>query len=339
MMGREMVELLLAEAYRTVEPGGCVSFAFQGGEPTLAGLDFFRYFVGRARALVPEGVELVFSIQTNGILLDENWARFFYDEGFLVGISIDGTEDIHNAHRVDAQGKGTWTTVRERVALLQRYQVETNALCVVTRSCAREPQKVYEELKALGFRFIQFIACLDPLEMERGGMPYSLLPEDYGTFLCQMFDLWYEDWEKGKYHSIRLFEDYVHILLGDGSSTCATCGQCGSYFVVEGDGSVYPCDFYALDEWRLGRLDELPLEEMAEGAAAKQFFAWGREKPAECGRCRWRSLCNGGCKNDWMQKSDGYHNYYCTAFQKLFEHGASRILRIAQAERRARMGL
>lgn len=328
LMTAETADLLLKEAYRAVAPPGSISFAFQGGEPTVAGLAFFQRFVDRARALCPTGVRLAFSIQTNGILLDQDWADFFRQEDFLVGVSLDGFKELHNAHRVDGQG-GTWNRVRKNAELLLRSGVKTNVLCVVTAQCARSPQKVYQSLKRLGFDYMQFIACIDPMGEGRGQAPFSLTPKAYGEFLCTLFDLWYQDWEKGEYHSIRLFDDYIHILLGDGGSTCATCGQCGSYLVVEGDGTLYPCDFFSLDEWRLGKLGERPLEELAQGETARRFLAWGREKPAQCARCPWRRLCNGGCKNDWVQDGDGARNYYCEAFQMLFAHGADRMVRMA----------
>ncbi len=328
VMREETVELLLRETYRAADSRSLVSFAFQGGEPTVAGLEYFRHFTSRARELKPPGVELSFSIQTNGTLLDDEWARFFKDEHFLVGISLDGFPDLHNAHRIDTEGKGSWNRVAKSAALLQKAGAEVNALCVVTAQCARSPQKAYQTLKKLGFDYIQFIACLDPIGEERGSRPWSLKPEAYGRFLCQLFDLWYRDWEQGEYHSIRLFDDYIHLLLGDGGSTCATCGSCGAYFVVEADGSVYPCDFFALDEWRLGRLGEQSLEEMAASETAERFLAWGREKPPECADCPWKNLCNGGCKNDWTQG----HNYCCEAFRMLFDHAYERMRVIARAE-------
>lgn len=337
-MSFETVDLLLTQAFQALAPRGRAVFAFQGGEPTLAGLDFFRRFVRQARTLCPPGVEMSFSIQTNGILLDEEWAEFFRREDFLVGVSIDGFKELHNAHRVDGAG-GTWNLARKNAQLLLRRGVKTNALCVVTAQCARSPQKVYTQLKKLGFGYMQFIACLDPMGAPRGQAPFSLTPEAYGEFLCALFDLWYQDWERGEYHSVRLFEDYIHILLRDGSSTCSTCGQCGAYFVVEGDGSVYPCDFFALDQWRLGRLGERSLAEMAQGETLRRFLAWGTEKPPQCAACQWRPLCGGGCKNDWTQGPEGLANYYCPAFRRLFTHSFQRMAAIARAEQaqRARM--
>ena len=332
VMRMETATELIRSAYREIEPGGTVSFAFQGGEPTVAGLDFFRFFTETARKEAPDGVRLTFSIQTNGTLLNEEWAGFFHDENFLVGLSLDGFKELHNAHRIDADGKATWNRICRSVELLKKHRVEINALCVVTKQCARSPRKAYEMLKKLGFQYLQFIACLDPIGQERGQMPWSLTPEDYGKFLCQLFDLWYQDWEKGDYHSVRLFDDYIHLLLGDGgASTCATCGQCGAYFVVEGDGSVYPCDFYVLDEWKAGRIGEQSLSEIAQGDVFRRFLAWGSEKPDECAGCPWRILCNGGCKNDWVI-SGSAHNYYCTSFKKLFSHAGERMRQIARRE-------
>lgn len=339
IMDQHTVDQLLDEAFHSVDPGGAISFAFQGGEPTVAGLEFFQRFVEKARALCPKNVTISFSIQTNGTLLDDAWAEFFRQERFLVGVSLDGFKDNHNRCRTDAEGNSTWNRVVKAVRLLQKHRVEINALCVVTGPCARSPEKAYQELKKLGFGFIQFIACLDPIGIERGTMPFSLTPDAYGKFLCRVFDLWYQDWKQGNYHSIRLFDDYIHILLGDGAGTCATCGRCGTYFVVEGDGSVYPCDFYVLDEWKLGCLGEESLLELADSQQSKAFQSWGSDKPEECGSCRWKTICNGGCKNDWVYQAGVPHNYFCESFRTLLSHAESRLVEIAQAEHTARQNL
>ena len=333
---RETVDLLLREAFANTEPGGQVSFAFQGGEPTLAGLDLFEYFTRQAQAQKPKDVTVSYSIQTNGTLLDEHWIPLLKRYDFLVGISIDGYKELHNHYRVDAHGADTWKTVIRTFQRLQEAGIRANALCVVTGQCARHPDKVYGELKKSGARFLQFIPCLDPVEAGRGTMPFSLTPEGYGQFLCRLFDLWYADWEKGDYHSVRLFEDYIQILLGHrGSVTCATGGRCGAYFVVEGDGSVYPCDFFVFDRWKLGVIGENSLAEMANSPQAREFFRWGMEKPADCPACRWFRLCNGGCKNDW-ERNGMPRNHYCDALKMFFAHSETRLLRIARAEMQAR---
>lgn len=336
VMSRETAERLIRSAYEAAEPGGAVSFAFQGGEPTVAGLEFFRFFVDTARREQSGQISISFSIQTNGTLLDDAWASFFHDEGFLTGLSIDGAREIHNMYRVDVKGKTTWNRVIRAKRLMEKHKVEYNALCVVTGTLARHPEQTYNSLKRLGFQYIQFIACLDPVGELRGQCPWSLSPEAYGKFLCRVFDLWYADWERGDYHSVRLFDDYIHILLGDGAGTCATCGRCGAYFVVEGDGSVYPCDFFALDQWRMGRIGENSLTQLAESPKAREFLTWGTEKPAECRECRYAGVCNGGCKNDWYSDDTGSHNYYCSAFQSLLDYAMPRMIRIAWEEARAR---
>lgn len=335
LMTRQTAELLLEEAFSNLDPHGLVQFAFQGGEPTLAGLDFFRHFVAQARRRCPPDSRVTFSIQTNGMLLNEDWARFLREEAFLVGLSLDGFKECHNACRVDAAGNGSWNRVTKALTLLQQQGVEVNALCVVTAACARSPEKAYRTLKKLGFRYLQFIACLDPLQEERGTQPYSLTPEAYGRFLCRLFDLWYADWLNGDYHSVRLFDDYVHILLGDGASTCATCGRCGSYFVVEADGSVYPCDFFVLDPWRMGRLGEVSLSQMANGETARRFAEQSRTLPAACAACPWGGICHGGCRNDWVRIDGQPGNYHCAALRALLDHAMPRLSRIARAEAEA----
>lgn len=336
VMQEDLADLLIRQVFAAVEPDGMVSFAFQGGEPTVAGLPYFQHFVETVKQYRPPRVRVSYAIQTNGTLLNEDWAKFLKAEHFLVGLSLDGFREAHETHRIDGSGNGTWKRVLAAKALLEKYGVEYNALCVVTGLCAQHPEKAYGSLKNLGIRYLQFIACLDPIGHERGREPWSLTPEAYGSFLCRVFDLWYQDWAAGNYHSIRLFEDYVHILLGDGASTCATCGKCGAYLVIEGDGSVYPCDFFVLDNWKIGSIREMSIGEMAASERAAAFLDWGSVKPAQCGDCPYSAICNGGCKNDWYTDETGPHNYYCASFRKLLDYALPRLRQIAQAERAAK---
>ena len=330
VMTEQTTKLLIADAFSKVSRKGEVLFTFQGGEPTVAGIEYFRSFAEEARRSCPEGVRIRFSIQTNGILINQEWADFFFRERFLVGISLDGEKDLHDGNRIDPMEKGTWSKVEKNAKMLLEKGVAVNALCVVTKACARRPKTVYESLKKIGFRYLQFIACLDPIGEKRGSMPWSLTPEAYGKFLCNLFDLWYADWEKGDYHSIRLFDDYIHLLLQDGASTCATCGSCGEYTVVEGDGSLYPCDFFCFDQWRIGKLGE-PDDKQEE--SRQRFLTFGSVKPEECLTCRYRPICNGGCKNDWYRdEQNAFHNYFCSSFKALFEYALPRMMTIARAE-------
>lgn len=336
IMQDALAEVLIRQVFEAVDQNGSVSFAFQGGEPTIAGLPFFRFFVATVLKYRPGNVRVSYAIQTNGTLLNEQWACFLEENHFLVGLSLDGIRPVHEMYRIDAMGGGTWKQVLAARTLLKKHGVAYNALCVVTGPCTQRAEAVYKSLKNLGFRYMQFIACLDPIGCVRGQKSWSLTPEAYGKFLCRIFDLWYQDWETSDYHSVRLFDDYVHILLGDGASTCATCGKCGEYLVVESDGSAYPCDFYVLDNWRIGNLEKMPITEMLSSEKANAFLTWNAHKPAECAYCRYDFICNCGCKKDWFTDETGSHNYFCNAFRSLLDHALPRLKRVARAERTAR---
>ena len=334
IMTAETSRILIQRAFAAVSPGGCISFSFQGGEPSLAGLDFFEHFVQTVAALQPGNCTVTYAIQTNGLLLDGKWAAFFKKHRFLVGVSVDGGQTLHDTHRVDTAGKGTWERVMQGIRLLQKAQVEVNLLCVVTKQCAKNPVRVYKALKQTGVGYLQMIPCLDPLEERRGAMPYSLLPEDYGSFLCRLFDAWYQDWQAGRYISIRLFDDYIHLAMGLPAGTCSTCGSCGSYFVVEADGGVYPCDFYVLDAWKMGNIHDNDLQQLQKSAAAVRFLQESLTHPDGCLQCHWYRLCNGGCKRDWYTQNGKQRNYYCAAFRQFFSYAAPKMMAIIREESR-----
>lgn len=328
IMTEATAERLICEAFRLVSPGGMIHFLFQGGEPTLAGLDFFRRFIALEEQHRKKGVGVSHAIQTNGLHLNDAWAGFLKTQGFLVGVSLDGHPAIHDTYRIDAAGKGTWDRVTGALALLDRYGVETNILCVVSAAVAKNPRKVYASLRKLGSHPIQFIPCLDPIEKPRGGEFYSLKPDAYGKFLCGLFDCWYRDWKAGNYISIRAFDDYLRILMRLPPSTCAASGACGSYLVVEGDGSLYPCDFYVLDEWKIGNIQDMTVEEALKSPVSLRFLREGAARPALCRSCRYFPLCRGGCKRDWTQQ---HTHYYCAAFRSFFDYSLPRLQEMARA--------
>lgn len=338
VMSAQTAQALVEAAFQAVEPGGEIQLTFQGGEPTLAGLEYFRQFAAYEKRYTKPGIRVCHAIQTNGLHLNRAWARFFREQGYLVGLSIDGAEDIHNHYRADARGRGTWSGAADALALLQEEGVEVNLLCVVTGQCGHSAARVYDNLKRLGGKFLQFIPCLDPDGEVRGGRPFSLRPSVYGKFLCALFDAWYRDWKSGRYVSIRLFDDYVHRMMGLPAGTCSTFGTCGGYLVVEADGCLYPCDFYALDQWKLGRIGEVGLVEAAAGEIAVEFYAQSMQRPGDCAACRWRTLCGGGCRRDWITVNGKLENYYCTALQRFFAYAEDRLKEIACAEIRQSCG-
>lgn len=327
IMSADTAAQVISKALEATEDGGRISFMFQGGEPTLAGLNFFQNFVQLQQQSGRSGIVVEYAIQTNGMNLDEEWAEFLRKNRFLVGLSIDGTKDIHDQFRVDARGEGSWQQVEKALRLLDEHQVETNLLCVVTRQMAKKAHQVWSSLRALGNHPLQFIACLDPLECKRGTAPYSLTPELYGRFLCNLFDCWYRDWKAGNYGSVRLFDDYVRILAGMAPSCCANAGSCGHYLVVEGDGSLYPCDFFVLDQWYIGNIHSMTVAEALAAPASQKFVAEGMQRPEECYHCPYGGLCRGGCRRDWTLAQQ---NYYCQAYKAFFPYALSRLQEIAR---------
>lgn len=329
IMSKQTLEQLVKTAMEQAE-GSC-GFMFQGGEPTLAGLDFFREAVRLQKEYNKKGLQVFNSIQTNGYCIDREWAQFLAKEKFLVGLSLDGMKEIHDGCRVDAQGKGTFSKVMHAAQLFSAYGVEFNILTVVTAYTARNIGKIYGFFKKNGFVYQQYIPCLDPFGQERGTFDYSLTPERYGDFLIKLFDLWYTDFMRGKYISIRWFDALVHMCKGRAPGSCGMLGVCTPQLVVEADGGVYPCDFYVLDKLRLGTVGVDTPAQWEEKRKTLGFIEQSKKVEPECRACRWAPLCRGGCRRD-REQADGSIglNYLCPAFQRFFAHAAPRLAEIAK---------
>ena len=325
LLSRETMEGLIKRAFAHAE-GSC-TFGFQGGEPTLWGLENFRAFVKCVETYNTRGLKVDYFLQTNGYTLDEGWASFFREEGFLLGVSLDGTIHTHDRYRKNAAGEGSFARVMEGIDALRKWDVPFNILMVVTRDVAVAVDRVYRFLRKQGFEHLQFIPCLDPLE-GGAGQGYSLRAEDYGNFLCRLFDLWYEDIRKGSPVRIRQFDNYVDILCGYEPEACDMRGQCGVNYVVEADGGVYPCDFFVLDEWRLGSFREQSVEEI-DAARERSGFLKGTPLPGKCRDCGYFYLCRGGCRRH-RTGEDGL-NCFCEAYEKFFAYSGGRLRELARA--------
>ncbi len=296
IMEEATVDAILKNLAIVLEPGDRMRFLFQGGEPTLAGLSFFQRFVDKVSAW-DANIEVSYSLQTNGILLDEEWCRFLKDNDFLVGVSWDILPDCHDAVRVDATGRGTNSKVLDCIALLDRFGVEYNVLCTLTGAVARHPRQVWKQLCKWDIDYVQFTPCIDEIHMES---PYALTPKRFASFYIQLFDLWYEDYKNGKFRSVKLFDDVVNLLVFGRPTACGMNGSCQPQMVVEADGSVYPCDFYCLDEYKLGNLKEQSPMELLSCEKIKAFLNRSHESPKLCETCHYRKFCGGNCKR--MQK-------------------------------------
>ena len=337
-LSREAMETIVDKALAFAD-GDC-TIAFQGGEPTLAGLDFYRALTDYVKAHPnPRHVRVHYAIQTNGYDLDENWAAWFAENHVLVGVSLDGPKAIHDQYRVDRAGKGTFNRVMASLRLLERYHVDYNILAVVHAGNARRAKQLYEFFKKQGFGYQQYIECLDPIGEERGCREYSLTPERYEAFLKGLFDAWYLDMKAGRYVYNRYFENLMMILAGQGAESCGMRGVCGPQWVVEADGSVYPCDFYALDQWRIGNILTDSFEAMEEKRAELGFVEWSRRIPEECRSCKWLQLCRNGCRrNREPVTADATgRNYFCTAYRGFFEYAYPHLAEVYRLLRQRHM--
>ena len=307
------------------------TFAFQGGEPTLVGLNFYKKLIEFELKYNYKNLLIVNAIQTNGIKIDEKWAKFLSKNRFLVGISLDGPKEIHDTNRIDNQGKGTFKKVMEAINLLNKYKVEYNILTVVTSLVARHTNKVYNFFKQHSFRYLQFIPCLNPLNGEREEKSYSLKPDRYAYFLKTLFDLWYDDISKGNIISIQYFDNLLGLLMGYKPEVCGMTGQCTCQFIIESNGGVYPCDFYVIDQWYLGNIKELKFDELLDSINSKRFVEVSKYISPECKSCKWFYLCKGGCRR-WREpfiNKKPRLNILCSAYQEFFEYAEDRLIKIA----------
>jgi uncharacterized protein len=321
---RLIVEMALAKA-----KSEC-TFAFQGGEPTLAGLKFYQTLVKTVQEKNYKKIPIHYAIQTNGLTLNREWISFFIENNFLIGLSLDGNKEIHDSHRRERTGKGTYSNVMRAAQLLKSSEAEFNILTVVTAQLAKNITKIYGFYLRNNFLYQQYIPCLEQIGEQRGQYDYSLTPRVYGEFLCDLFGLWYNSITNGKAVYIRWFNNLVYILRGFLPEHCGMTGRCGKYYAVEADGSVYPCDFYVLDEYRLGYISD-GFEALDQKRADLRFIERSLHIDSACKNCRWFTLCRGGCRRDRDEFVDGVLpiNYYCEAFKFFFERCYERLKYIA----------
>lgn len=329
-MSEKTLEAILKRTLAFAE-GSC-NIVFQGGEPTLAGLDFFRKAMELEQKWNVNHVAIHNSIQTNGILLDREWAAFFHEHHFLVGISLDGNRRVHDANRLDAAGNGTFSQVTRAIDLLKEHKVEFNVLTVVTRQTVSQIRNIYQFFARSGVEYQQYIPCLDPLNQMPGGESYSLNEELYEKFLKELFDCWYPEARQGKLRYVRYFIGLMNLLAGNPPGVCEMNGVCSRQYVVEADSSVYPCDFYMLDDWRLGNLTTDSFHQLEQKRQELQFIEASRVYPAQCHQCKWAPLCRGGCRRDRLEGPDGLPgiNRYCGAFRGFFEYAVPRLLELVR---------
>lgn len=332
VMSLETLDNIIDKAYAAGE--AACTFVFQGGEPTLRGLSFFEELIRLQRPHRERGLYITNTIQTNGLLIDEVWAAFLARNQFLVGLSLDGPQALNDALRVDAAGGGSYERICRAARMLQQAGAPFNIVTVVTKGLAGRAKEVYRSYLQNGWNYLQFIPCLDPYSEKPGGRPYSLTPEAYGDFLCTLFDEWYQDAARGRIVYIRYFENILGMLLGFPPESCGVCGLCAKEYVIEADGSVYPCDFYMMDDYRLGNINTDSFSRLDANPRQRQFLQRAAEGVEGCISCRWKMLCGGGCVRNRDNGQKIGQNYYCGAFQAFFEYTLPRFEELVCLARR-----
>jgi len=314
VMQNETADILIERAVDAAEKG--LSFMFQGGEPSLAGLDYFNYFIDQVNRANVRKLQVNYAIQTNGINISEEFAEFFKANNFLVGLSLDGVKDINDFFR----GEGTHNKILKTTRLFDKLKVEYNILTVITAQAAKHIEKIYNFYKNQNFMYLQFIPCLEPLEITPFDEIYSLSPELYEKFLITLFRLWHRDFMSGKYISIRFFDNLVRIAAGYPPEQCGTLGFCSGQFVIEADGSVFPCDFYCVDNWKTGSILDMSFEELYNSPNMQKFRETSLYENSRCKSCKVFYLCRGGCRRDRDNKKDGVagDNIYCEALYNFY---------------------
>ncbi len=311
LMTEECLRTLIRK-YIEASPQPVLSFVWHGGEPMLRGLEFYRKAVAIQKELLPEGWQCWNNLQTNGTLLNDEWGQFLKDEHFDVGISIDGTDFIHDEYRLDANGEGTYDLVADKIRLLMKYGIKPDLLCTVTQMTSEYGYEVYNNLKRFNTGWIQFIPIVN--RDENGNITEeSVRPESYGDFLCTAFNQWlYNDLGR---NNVQLFAEMLNVYAGGRQNLCWLSPRCGNVPVVESDGKVYSCDHFVNHQHYLGNIIEDDFPEMLDSEEQRTFGNKKADLSDKCKKCRYKNLCNGGCPKDRQENGD---NYLCEGLYQLF---------------------
>ena len=298
-----------------------INFVWHGGEPTLAGLDFYRRVVELQRRYLPAGWAAWNNLQTNGVLLDDEWCRFLADNQFDIGLSIDGTEWIHDTYRPDPRGHGSYEAAAGAIKRLQAHGIQPDLLCTVTSTTAKYPLEVYRSLRSFGTGWVEFIPIV--VRDGAGVTPESVTGEAYGRFLVDIFDEWLLH-DLGT-TAVQLFAETTNTLAGGAPGLCWLAPTCGRALVVEADGGVYSCDHYVRPEHRLG--DVADLGDLANSPDQHAFGESKANLPGQCRDCPWLALCNGGCPKDRFAEPG--LNVLCDGLTAFFAHSVPELRAVA----------
>jgi uncharacterized protein len=336
-MSDEVLDQMLRTFMATKQPQHAIGW--QGGEPTLMGLPFFQRVTELQKQYGQRGIPVSNGLQTNTTLLDDAWCTHLGRYKFLVGVSIDGPAPIHDHYRVNAAGRGAHADVMRGLAALKRNHVEYNVLTLVSQSNVRQPREVYRYLRdELGVNFHQYIECVE-FDAQGGLMPFAINAREWGSFLCEIFDVWWESGDTRRV-SVRLFDSVLTALVDHQLNVCAMGRDCRQYLVVEHNGDVYPCDFFVRPELKLGNIMEHSWEALLASPLYAEFGARKRQWNEACGTCRYLPLCGGCCpKNRPDHGADPRKlSTLCAGWKQFYDHTMPRFEQLAGEIMRERAG-
>jgi uncharacterized protein len=318
-----------------------INFSWHGGEPLLAGIDFYRKALRLQTVHKPSGKTILNGIQTNGTLINEEWCKFIGKEGFIIGISIDGPAEFHNTFRRTKDGSKTWQQVYRGYQLLKQYDVIPEILCVVNSENVRHPLVIYDSFKQMGAKYITFLPLVEPDGGSSTGVSSNSVPsEEFGFFLSEVFDSWVEN-DIGEI-KIQIFEEAARTAFNQEHTLCIFKVNCGSVPVIEHNGDFYSCDHYVNKDYMIGNIIDGSLTGFLESQRQVEFgMAKSLTLPKYCVECEVRSMCNGECpKNRFILTPDGEAglNYLCKGYKYFFNHCRPFVEAIADAWKNQRMG-
>lgn len=326
-MSDAVLERIISRYMQTEQPQ--YSFGWQGGEPSLPGVNFFKKIIQFQKKYGKPGSSVANGLQTNAVLIDDELARYLSWYKFLVGVSIDGPEEFHDTFRKTADGAGSHRKVLSGITCLKRHHVALNALVVVNSLNVHYPIEVFNYLCDLGFDFQQYIPCV---EFDQNGnvRPWTITGEEWGEFLCYLFDEWFDKINKGI--SIRLFDSILEYLVLGKKNMCSMRGACDSYLLVEYNGDVYPCDFFAEPSLKLGNIMENQWEDIRNSTRYLDFAGQKAIKNKECGACICYKLCFGDCLKHRFRENRNAHNtsWLCNGLKIFYNHSLKKLENLAE---------
>jgi uncharacterized protein len=319
-----------------ISPEPVINFFWHGGEPTLLGLDYFRQIVELQRKYQRQGKRITNSIQTNGVLLNEEWCRFFAAESFAVGLSLDGPQALHDRYRVTKSQKPTHKQVMQGYRLLRQHKIPVDILCVVHAQNVQYPLQVYRFFKEIKAQYLSFIPLVELQPSAESWVSPRTTPADaFGIFLCTIFDEWVRQ-DIGRI-LVQIFEEAARPAYGQDHSLCIFRTTCGDVPVLEHNGDLYSCDHFVTPEHRLGNIRETPLLALLESPVQRAFGQAKLDKlPRYCRECEVRAMCNGGCPKDRIlhtAEGEAGLNYLCVGYKHFFTHARPYVARLADLRR------